>query len=65
MRWSSQPFISATKPNLQTQNVSHEAKELLRKFDEETGDSLNASKRINGEEPDKPAGHKKKKGLFK
>ena len=45
--------------------LSHEAKELLRRFDEETGDSLNAAKRVNKEEPDKSGGHKKKKGLFK
>ena len=45
--------------------LSHEAKELLRKFDEETGDSLNAAKRLSGEEPEKQSGHKKKKGLFK
>jgi molecular chaperone DnaJ len=43
--------------------LSHEAKELLKKFDEESGDTLNAAKRAAGEE-DKPSGGKKKKGIF-
>ena len=44
--------------------LSHEAKELLRKFDEESGDSLNAAKRVNGGDDKGPA-PKKKKGIFK
>ncbi len=44
--------------------LSHEAKELLRQFDEITGDSLNAAKRVQGDEPDNGGG-KKKKGFFK
>ena len=44
--------------------LSHEAKELLRKFDEESGDSLNAAKRLSGGD-DKGSSPKKKKGIFK
>lgn len=44
--------------------LSHEAKELLRKFDEESGDSLNAAKRLTGGESSGPT-PKKKKGIFK
>ena len=46
--------------------LSHEAKDLLRKFDEATGDSLNAAKKA---ESDKNGGsetkEKKKKGFWK
>ena len=45
--------------------LSHEAKELLRKFDEESGDSLNAAKRLSGGGDDKGSTPKKKKGIFK
>ncbi|MBQ3104291.1 MAG: molecular chaperone DnaJ [Lachnospiraceae bacterium] len=45
--------------------LSHEAKELLRRFDEESGDSLNAAKRLTGEPKDKGPAPKKKKGIFK
>lgn len=44
--------------------LSHEAKELLKKFDEETGDSLNAAKRVSGggkETENTPKDGKKKK----
>lgn len=44
--------------------LSHEAKELLKKFDEETGDSLNAAKRASGggkETENTPKDGKKKK----
>ena len=44
--------------------LSHEAKELLRKFDKESGDSLNAAKRLT-EGDDKGPAPKKKKGIFK
>ena len=44
--------------------LSHEAKELLRKFDEESGDSLNAAKRVTGGDSKGPT-PKKKKGIFK
>ena len=44
--------------------LSHEAKELLRKFDAESGDSLNAAKRVTGGD-DKGPTPKKKKGIFK
>ena len=44
--------------------LSHEAKELLRKFDEESGDSLNAAKRLTGGDTSGPT-PKKKKGIFK
>ena len=44
--------------------LSHEAKELLRKFDEETGDTLNAAKRATGGKEKTPP-PKKKKGIFK
>ncbi|MBP5310530.1 MAG: molecular chaperone DnaJ, partial [Lachnospiraceae bacterium] len=44
------------------EKLSHEAKELLRKFDEATSDSLNAAKKYT----DSKAGNetKKKKKLF-
>lgn len=42
--------------------LSSEAKELLRKFDEQTGDSLHAADRLNREEAPK---EKKKRGFFK
>ena len=45
--------------------MSHEAKELLKKFDAECGDTLNAAKKVTSkEEPEKPdngGGNKKKK----
>ena len=43
------------------ERLSFEAKELLRKFDEHTGDSLHAADRVSGEEPHK---EKKKRGFF-
>ncbi len=46
--------------------LSHEAKELLRKFDEVSGDSLNAAKNIVKDDEDKNEGkEKKKKGFWK
>ena len=49
--------------------LSHEAKELLRKFDEVSGDSLNAAKKLSKEEDDKDDKNegkdKKKKGFWK
>lgn len=54
--------------------LSHEAKELLRQFDEITGDSLNAARRVQNAEPENggPGNSggsggtgKKKKGFFK
>ena len=46
--------------------LSHEAKELLRKFDEVSGDSLNAAKNSSKDEDDKSEGkEKKKKGFWK
>ena len=46
--------------------LSHEAKELLRKFDEASGDSLNAAKNISKDDDDKNDGkEKKKKGFWK
>ena len=44
--------------------LSHEAKELLKKFDELTGDSLNAAKRAEASK-DKETKDKKKKGFWK
>lgn len=41
------------------EKLSHEAKELLRKFDEETDDSLNAAARATGDKSDDPKGKKK------
>lgn len=45
--------------------LSHEAKELLKKFDAESGDSLNASQNVSGKDDDKnnptDSGGKKKK----
>ena len=43
------------------EKLSFEAKELLRKFDEHTGDSLHAAERVSGEEPHR---EKKKRGFF-
>lgn len=40
--------------------LSHEAKELLKKFDELTGDSLNAAKRTGEKQPEQPEDKKKK-----
>ena len=46
--------------------LSHEAKELLRKFDEVSGDSLNAAKNVTKDDDDKSDGkEKKKKGFWK
>lgn len=46
--------------------LSHEAKELLRKFDEISGDSLNAAKNVTKDDDDKNDGKdKKKKGFWK
>ncbi len=46
--------------------LSHEAKELLRKFDEISGDSLNAAKNVSkGEEDKTESKEKKKKGFWK
>ncbi len=46
--------------------LSHEAKELLRKFDEVSGDSLNAAKNVTKDDDDKNDGkEKKKKGFWK
>lgn len=46
--------------------LSHEAKELLRKFDEVSGNSLNAAKELTKDDADKSEGkEKKKKGFWK
>lgn len=46
--------------------LSHEAKELLRKFDEVSGDSLNAAKSVTKDDDEKNEGkEKKKKGFWK
>lgn len=45
--------------------LSHEAKELLKKFDEETGDTLNAAKNISNNSNDGNGSGKKKKGFWK
>jgi len=45
--------------------LSHEAKELLKKFDEETGDSLNAASRVNIDSEDKDKDKDKKKKFWK
>ena len=45
--------------------LSHEAKELLKQFDEHTGDSLNAAKNISADASEEPAGGGKKKKKFK
>ena len=46
--------------------LSHEAKELLKKFDELTGDSLNAAKRVeSAKDGGTTAKDKKKKGFWK
>ena len=46
--------------------LSHEAKELLRQFDVQTGDSLNAAKNITSESAEEPTGGSgKKKKKFK
>ncbi len=42
------------------EKLSSEAKELLRKFDAETGDSLNAAKKVSTEKPDNKDSKKKK-----
>jgi molecular chaperone DnaJ len=41
--------------------LSHEAKELLKKFDAECGDTLNAAKKVNEESESKDSKDKKKK----
>ena len=46
--------------------LNHEAKELLKKFDELTGDSLNAAKRVeSAKDGGTTAKDKKKKGFWK
>ena len=47
--------------------LSHEAKDLLKKFDEETGDSLNAAKNVTSKKAEEaPAGKGRgKKKLWK
>ena len=46
--------------------LSYEAKELLKKFDELTGDSLNAAKRVeSAKDGNSTAKDKKKKGFWK
>ena len=49
------------------EKISKEAKELLKQFDEKTGDSLGAADRVMGSGDKGPdnGGGKKKKGLFK
>ncbi|MBQ8592368.1 MAG: molecular chaperone DnaJ [Lachnospiraceae bacterium] len=44
--------------------LSHEAKELLKQFDAQTGDTLNAAKRVTGAAEAEPK-EKKKKGFWK
>ena len=44
--------------------LSHEAKELLRKFDAESGDSLNAAKKVDAENDSKDPKDKDKKKKF-
>lgn len=41
--------------------LSHEAKELLKKFDVQTGDSLNAAKKVASGHGEEPTGKTKKK----
>ena len=41
--------------------LSHEAKELLKKFDEITGDTLSAAKKVSGNSAEEPVGKSKKK----
>ena len=45
--------------------LSHEAKELLKQFDEAAGDSLNATKNISSDTSEEAAGGGKKKKKFK
>lgn len=45
--------------------LTHEAKDLLRKFDELTGDSLNAAKRVESGKGTAETKDKKKKGFWK
>lgn len=45
--------------------LSHEAKELLRKYDKEAGNTLEATKNDSKEEGNKEGKEKKKKGFFK
>lgn len=45
--------------------MSREAKELLKKFDAECGDTLNAAKKVSGEENDNNDGGGKKKKFWK
>lgn len=46
------------------ERLSAEAKELLRKFDELTGDSLNAAKQAGEEKQAENGGKKRKRKLF-
>ena len=41
--------------------LSHEAKELLKKFDEQTGNTLSAAKNVSGGSVEEPTGKSKKK----
>ena len=45
--------------------LSHEAKELLRQYDKETGNTLEAVKNNSKDEGNKEGKEKKKKGFFK
>lgn len=45
--------------------LSHEAKELLKKFDEETGDTLNAAKNVTSDPGNETSGKDKKKKFWK
>ena len=44
--------------------LSHEAKELLKQFDEQTGDTLNAAKKASSDQTDEQAGGGKGKKKF-
>lgn len=44
--------------------LSHEAKELLKQFDAETGDTLKAAQKLSGEEKSQESGKEKRKGFF-
>ncbi len=45
--------------------LSHEAKELLKRFDEETGDTLNAAKNVTSDPGNETSGKDKKKKFWK
>ena len=47
------------------EKLSKDAKDLLKQFDEKTGDSLGAADRVLGGDDKGPDGGKKKKGFFK